>query len=81
MKLSMAGGGENLGMTQDELRNPDLINTMCGVRPGTGAGQAKDGIDFKFVSENKRKDKPPREQGSVLSIITIDACSTHAVYY
>ena len=72
---------EKFDMTQDKLRIPGLINTMCGVSLGTGAGQAKDGIDFKFVSDNKRKDKPPRGQGSVLSIITIDACSTHAVYY
>jgi hypothetical protein len=69
---------EKLGMTPTRI--PDLISTRCGVSGlETGAGQAIDGIDLKFVGENKRKDKPHWWQGSVVSIITIDARSTHAV--
>jgi len=70
---------EKMVMTQDELRSPELISTRCGVRQlEIGVGQAKDGIDLRFVSVNKRKDELPGEGGSFLSIISIDASSTHA---
>ena len=78
MKKHMAS--EKMGMALDEMRSPELISTGCRVRHlEIGVGQAKDGIDLRFVSVNKRKDEPPGEGGSFLSIISIDASSTHAV--